>query len=105
MAKIKARGSSEVARVCKEAHVQDDESISWRKVIRLLRSDGVILEKRQVRFKPRYPGDSPKGELHDWGWKRIGKLKIESKKELKADPTTVANRWRAGWYNKGYTPC
>jgi len=105
-AKIRARGAHEVARVCRERTVDDPaENISWKKHTRLLRSDGAILEKMQVRFKPSVPWDPPAGRLHDWGWKKVGKLKPERKAAFKIDPHEVASSWKRGWLDRGYGEC
>jgi hypothetical protein len=106
MAKIKARGAYELARVCRETQVNDPaESITWKRWTRLLRSDGVILEKYQVRYRPEFTSDPPTGRLHDWGWHKAGKLNPEIRAALKTDPQGIAARWKQNWLARGYEEC
>jgi len=49
----------------------------WERVIRRLMSDGKVLEKRDVRFRPT-PGctwEDPNGRRYSYGWKVHGTLK------------------------------
>ena len=71
MAKLSARGRTEVARFSKEQAVDDPErTIDWQKVTYALMSDGHVLKKLDVRFKK-----SPllEGYKHSYGWKDKGK--------------------------------
>ena len=72
MAKLSANGP-ELLRVSREAWTADgslkSESTTYEKVIRVYHTNGVILEKRTVRFNP-YTKD-PQGRLYSWGWKKI----------------------------------
>lgn len=49
----------------------------WERVTRRLMSDGTVLEKRDVRFRPspNCSWEDPKGRRHSYGWKVHGKLK------------------------------
>jgi hypothetical protein len=50
----------------------------WERVTRRLMSDGNILEKRDVRFRPSpIPAswDDPNGRRYSYGWKVAGKIK------------------------------
>lgn len=50
----------------------------WERCTRRLMSDGTILEKRDVRFRPANPPlswEDPKGRYYSYGWKVHGKLK------------------------------
>lgn len=90
MAKLSAKGRSEVARFTKEREVPDNELVTWRRKERALMSDGVVLEKLTVRFKPTtYRG----AELHNYGWKVRGTLK---------DTATPAS-WAKSYQDMGWT--
>jgi hypothetical protein len=70
MAKLKAHGQ-ELARFVKELPA-DGNTTERRKVLAIM-SDRYVMEKYQVRFAPdQY---RPNGELHDWGWHRVGRIK------------------------------
>jgi hypothetical protein len=73
MAKLKARGRQEIARLIKERELPDDESFSHEKKQVTLMSDGNILKRRILRWRDRGPYQN-KG-THDYGWKVIGKIK------------------------------
>lgn len=76
MAKLSARGRTELARISKEDCDPISELIIWRRKTLALMSDRTVLEKLDVRFKP----DSffnPRGELYSYGWKVKGKAKPE----------------------------
>jgi len=74
MAKLSARGRSEVKRwaFSKDADQNPDEQITHERVDVALMSDGNILRKRTVWFKPSQ--FDPNGRKHDWGWKLHVKL-------------------------------
>src|SRR3954465_6521157 len=75
MAKLSAHGQ-EVFRVEKEGDVTDPaRSTTWEKTTISLMSDGKILEKVVVRFKPSSYETKPR--LHDYGWKKRAMLKPE----------------------------
>lgn len=72
MAKLGARGRTELLRMVKENHTVDkDDTITWNRHTIVFMSDMTVLTKYDVRFKPT-PYD-PKGRLHSYGWKRKGK--------------------------------
>lgn len=99
MAKLSARNRYELARVEKETLPLDSkpcytcrgdhsegcttcegkgilpESCNWRRITRTLMSDGKILEKLDVRFRPFASWDPPTGRPHSYGWKVFGKAK------------------------------
>jgi hypothetical protein len=73
MAKLSANGK-ELLRIQQEREVNDPErNITWQRVTRTYHSNGKILEKCDVRFKP--TSYEPKGELHSYGWKVYAKIK------------------------------
>lgn len=73
MAKLKARGRTEIWKVAKEGPTPNSDLIIWEKSEVTLMSEGSLLERRVVRFKPdKY---DLKGRLHDYGWKVKGKMK------------------------------
>jgi hypothetical protein len=52
----------------------------WERVSRRLMSDGTILEKRDVRFRPDarpYPSEE-NGRYYSYGWKVHGKVKVSA---------------------------
>lgn len=67
MAKIRANGAHEVARWSRQTD-QVLDLIVRELVEYLLRSDNVVLRRRVVWFRA-------DGRRHDYGWKRVGKLK------------------------------
>lgn len=73
MASLSARGCTILARVSFEQAVPTDELIMWRKDERAYRSDGTILARRVVRFKP--DGCNPEGRRHDYGWTVLQQVK------------------------------
>ena len=65
MAKLSARGRTELLRVSKEGEGRS-EVTDWHRITRAYMSDGTILEKIDVHFKPdKY---TPKGKKHSYGW-------------------------------------
>lgn len=92
MAKLSARGRTEIHRVKKEMAVKPDDDVSYRKQTVCLMSDGTVLEKMTVRFKPIMSFDDPKGRLHDWGFKVKGKIKAG----------VTAEAWLAKYLASGY---
>lgn len=46
---------------------------TWDRTTRAYMSDGVILEKIDVRFRP--DTCNPNGRFYSYGWKRAGKIK------------------------------
>jgi hypothetical protein len=86
MAKLSAHGK-ELLRIELERDITDPESsTTWRRVTRAHMSDGKVMEKIDVRFKPdQY---RPNGERYSYGWKLYAKRKtgttIESYREYVA---------------------
>ena len=75
MAKIKRKVgldmTREVARWVRERKTPKDDLTASTREEFLLRSDGVILHRRVVEFRPTAYTDG-KGRLHDYGWKHWG---------------------------------
>jgi len=71
MARLKARGRTEIFRVWKERDVTpkagDSNPVVWRKKHIILGSDGNVLEKTEARWQD--------GMKHTYDWKIIGKIK------------------------------
>ncbi len=91
MAKLSARGRSEVVRLEKErvfTPVDDDvvssSFIDWERVTVALMSDGVILKKRDIRFRS-------DGRVYNYGWKSFGRFK-----------DTVSERFTSAFEKVGY---
>jgi len=59
---------------CKGAG-QKPPSTVWERTTKTLMSDGKILEKWDVRFRPHMSYDPPEGNFHSYGWKVYGKAK------------------------------
>lgn len=75
MARLGKHGT-ELLRVVKEIEINNPESsTTWERKTRAYMSDGTILQKFDVRFKPM--GYQTVGEVHSYGWKVFGKLKPE----------------------------
>ena len=72
MAKLSAHGQ-ELARLSKELDTPDGDLTTWERATYSVRSDGHILRKEDVRFRPdRY---DPEGRFYSYGWKLYRKLK------------------------------
>ena len=76
MAKLKARGRQEIARLIKVTPTPDDTDSSEDRTQVALMTDGNVLSRRVIRWRPGGPmlryGGSP---THDYGWKVKGKIK------------------------------
>lgn len=73
MAKLSAHGK-ELLRIELERDITDPESsTTWRRVTRAYMSDGKVMEKIDVRFKP--DNYHPAGERYSYGWKLYAKRK------------------------------
>ena len=72
MAKLSARGRRELLRVERERSTPDGELTIWERTTLAVMSDGGVLSKLDVRFRP--DAYEPGGRLHSYGWKRKGKL-------------------------------
>jgi len=80
MAKLGARGRVCVVEAVREYGAEElaaaDRLTVWERMTRRLMSDGVVLEKRDVRFRPSgLSWEDPAGERHTYAWKVRGKLK------------------------------
>jgi len=93
MAKLSARGRTELVRLSKEYTAEQiadrllktEPLTDWERVTVALMSDGKILSKRDVRFKS-------DGRKHSYGW--------TVKAKVKADVTP--ERFRAAYERAGY---
>lgn len=74
MARLKAHGT-ELLRVEYENDSPKSDLITYERVTRAYMSDGQILQKRDVRFKPDSFGIRKNGEFYSYGWKRHAKVK------------------------------
>ncbi len=84
MARLSKHGK-ELLRVEKETDISDpNDNITWRRVTRAYMSDGTVLAKNDVRWKP--DTYRPNGEFYSWGWKIFGKIKSD-----RTPQTAVAN--------------
>ncbi len=73
MAKLSANGR-ELLRVELEKDITDPtENITWCRWTRTYHSNGKILQKYDVRFKP--DNYRPQGEFHSFGWKLFARVK------------------------------
>lgn len=74
MAKLSAHGI-ELLRISKEQNEGPESSCSWSRTTLAYMSDGVVMQKYDVRFKPTASWDPPEGRRHSYGWtlkKRTG---------------------------------
>jgi hypothetical protein len=71
MAKLKARGRQEIFRMTRERETPTDKQVSSEKVQVALMSDGNVLKRRVIRWRP----EMDMGTQHDYGWKVTGKIK------------------------------
>ncbi len=96
MAKLNARGRTEVARLSHEVSLTPEEVaakgslVDWRRYTLVLASDGTILQKVQVRFVANGFSQAYK---HDYGWKVHGKLKAGVTSQQWVD-AKVARGWQ-----------
>jgi len=77
MAKLKARGRTEIFRASKETRLDQPDEIGrvWKKHTIALMSDGNFLDRHATKWTDHY---SPDGVRHDSGtWKVYGKIKAE----------------------------
>ena len=91
MAKLRAYGQREVLRVERErAPTAPDALTDWERTTLAVMSNGRVLEKLDVHFKP--DAFEPTGRRHSYGWKVKGKLATG-----KTPETFRAAYERAGW--------
>jgi len=91
MAKLSARGRTELVRLEREREVPSDEDrlTCWEKISVVLMSDCTILQRLDVRFLP--DSLSPEGRFHSYGWKVIAKAR---------EPDI--EKFTANYVNKGF---
>jgi hypothetical protein len=100
MAKLKARGRTELFRVERERTFTPEQVAAnkaagrsetlWERSVKTLMSDGTVMEKRSAKWPDEYgPGGVRK---YDWEWKITGKLKAGG------DPKNLLDQYVA----KGY---
>jgi len=77
MATLKANGP-ELLRVSRENNVESDQSVTWERTTRVYHANGVVLMKRDVRFRPTASFDPPEGRFYSWGWKKVLKASENS---------------------------
>lgn len=90
MAKLSAYRQREVLRVERERETPDDDLCSWRRTTLAVMSNGRVLEKRDVIFRP--DAFNPSGRRHSFGWKVKGRLAATATPE-----TFRAAYERSGW--------
>jgi len=81
MARLSAHGP-ELLRISCETDTPKSDLTLWERTTRTYHADGVVLEKRDVIFKPG-PYDPPEGRRYTWGWKKKGKLKGDTREQVK----------------------
>lgn len=75
MAKLSANGW-ELLRIEQEVNVSDPErNTTWERITRTYHSNGKILQKHDLRWKP--DTYHPQGEFYSYGWKLYARLKKE----------------------------
>ena len=76
MARLGKHGK-ELLRITKEIDTPDGDLTIWECRTRAYMSDGKVLEKWDVRFKPNPNAtwENPRGEFHGYGWKITAKKK------------------------------
>ncbi len=97
MAKLKARGRTELFRIEREKEFSPEERATrkfdtvWEKLVRALMSDGNLLERRSAKWPdPHEPGGLRK---YDWEWRKVGTLKAGGDPKRLLD-TYVAQGWK-----------
>src|SRR5208337_4711624 len=78
MATLKANGP-ELLRLSREENIEGDKSVTWRRKTVVCHTNGVILVKNDVRFRPMFTFDPPNGRFYSWGWKKSTAAKDNSK--------------------------
>lgn len=74
MATLRANGP-ELLRVSHERQTPDDKSVSWRRKTIVYHTNGAVLVKNDVRFRPTFEFDPPNGRFYSWGWKKAKAVK------------------------------
>lgn len=92
MAKLSARGRVELARVSRTLDTPNSTLTSKERYTKAYMSDGRLLTKLDVWFRPdRF---DPDGRFHSYGWKDKGKLKPEVWNDI---PGRLAVLQAQGW--------
>ncbi len=99
MAKLSAHGK-ELLRIELEKETPDGDLTTWSRTTRAYMSDGKVLAKSDVRFKP--DQFRPKGEFYSYGWKLIAKQKKTTSDAdylayVRKLETSVRNGEKGGW--------
>ena len=96
MAKLSAHGI-ELLRIERERKPENDPDVMWERVTRSYRSDGKILQKRDVRFAP--DSMDPDGRRYSWGWKLASRVKRDHDivGAYKATRDSVRTKPDMGW--------
>jgi hypothetical protein len=98
MARLSKHGR-ELLRVEKEKEITDpSENITWERTTRAYMSDGTVLAKHDVRFKPNSLYGGQTGEFYSWGWKIFGKIKADRTPEQAvaniSEKMTADSKWK-----------
>jgi hypothetical protein len=87
MARLSKHGT-ELLRIAVETDIDNPESsTTWERLTRSYMSDGKILEKRDVRFKP--TAISRVGESYSWGWK-LGRRQLKPTVDIREHVAKIA---------------
>src|SRR5262249_17133713 len=97
MAKLTARGRHEIWKISKEDPSPKSDLVTWEKTELTLMSDGSLLRRRVVKFKPG-PYDQGKPRHHDYGWKEWKKVKAGGR------PQRLLDNLKAEGYSVLSTP-
>lgn len=73
MARLSKHGQ-ELLRIEREINIPDGDLTTWERKTIAVMADGVVLEKRDVRFKPSQY--DPRPSVYSYGWKIRGKAKV-----------------------------
>lgn len=92
MAKLSARGRTQLAEAVLEYGDHGDTLIDWERITVRLMSDGFLLEKRDVRFRP--DAFNSTGRKHSYGWKTISRYRNGANAELFRQDFEEKNRAR-----------
>lgn len=96
MAKLKAKGRTEILRVYKETETPDGELTTWSRKTRAYMTDGTVLEKTDVLFRP--ASYDPKPRRHSYGWTVRAKVKVGPTESLLEVVRRTMDKYREhGW--------
>lgn len=94
MAKLSARGRIELGRWQIERETPNSDLTTSERITLALMSDGRLLQKRDVVFKP--DTFNPEGRKYSWGWKQYKKIKTG------LDLNEILNKWDKLFLDSGY---